>query len=143
MYCLDASVIVNAIVEKEPFHEFSLALMEHINKSRILVVFPNIVIPEVASAIARGTGSSANTKPLIRSLIEVPNFAFIPIDKELSLQAAELAAEHKLRGADSLYVAVAHQYGCKLVSLDEVQREKSSKLIETLTPKEELDRLQI
>ncbi len=136
-------MVVNSIVEKEPLHEFSLALMEYINKNRILVVFPNIVIPEVASAISRGTGSGINAKSLIRSLIEVPNFTFIPIDKELSLQAAELAAEYKLRGADSLYVAVAHQYGCKFVSLDNVQRDNSSKLIKTLTPKEELDSLQI
>ncbi|MHB1830696.1 MAG: type II toxin-antitoxin system VapC family toxin [Candidatus Micrarchaeaceae archaeon] len=143
MYCLDASVIVNSVVEREPLHEFSMELMEYIDKNRILVVFPNIVIPEVASAVSRGTGSSANAKSLIRSLIEVPNFIFIPIDKELSVQAAELAAEYKLRGADSLYVAVAHQYGCKLISLDDVQRDNSSKLIDTLTPKEELNSLQI
>ena len=59
MYCLDASVVVSSIIEQEPLHEYSARLLDKIVKDKTLVVFPTIAIPEVASALSRGTGEVA------------------------------------------------------------------------------------
>jgi predicted nucleic acid-binding protein len=56
----------------------------------------------------------------------------------MARQAAELAAGHRLRGADSIYVAVARRYGTTLVSRDEEQRLRGSTLVTCLTPEEVL-----
>lgn len=141
MYCLDSSVIVNSVIDREQFHESSLVLMERINREKILVLVPDIALPEVASAISRGTGSGAKAKVFVRALMEMPNFTFIPIDKELALLAAELAADYGLRGADSLYVAVAYQYRCRLISLDKAQIESGSEVVDAISPKDELARM--
>jgi hypothetical protein len=42
----------------------------------------------------------------------------------------------------SVYVAVARQYSCTLVSLDHEQRERSAAIITTCTPAEALAELQ-
>jgi predicted nucleic acid-binding protein len=79
LYCLDASVVVNSIIEKEPLHEYGARLLDRIMMDKTLVVFPNIAIPEIASALSRGTGDASNAKALVRSFIETPNFTFITI----------------------------------------------------------------
>jgi hypothetical protein len=44
-----------------------------------------------------------------------------------------------LRGADSIYVAVARRYGTTLVSRDDEQRTRGSAVVACLTPKGALD----
>jgi predicted nucleic acid-binding protein len=141
LYCIDSSVIVNSIVEKEDQHEYSSELLDKIIAENTLVVFPNIAIPEISSAISRGTGSSSKAKELVKQLIGIPNFTFVPIDKELALLSAEFSADYGLRGADSLYVAVAHEFGCKLITLDRNQRDGGKMIVDIFTPKEELESL--
>ncbi|HEU4325064.1 MAG TPA: PIN domain-containing protein [Roseiflexaceae bacterium] len=66
---------------------------------------------------------------------------FIPMDEALAQEAAEIAADYALRGADAIYVAVARRYNCALVSLDREQRERSSAVVTTYTPTEALAKL--
>ncbi|KYK32684.1 MAG: hypothetical protein AYK18_15560 [Theionarchaea archaeon DG-70] len=53
MYCIDASVLVNSFMEHEDHHEANKLLIEKIKKEGITVILPEIVLPEVSSAIAR------------------------------------------------------------------------------------------
>ncbi len=139
MYCIDASVMVNSFIEGEKFHEFSKRLMEKIRMDERMVVVPEIVLPEVASAVSRGTNNPKISLRFVTELREVPNFTFIPIDAELSNLACKFAAENKLRGCDAIYVAVSYMFNSKLITLDDKQRERASNVIETLTPMEELE----
>ncbi len=137
MYCLDASVLTNSFIEGEENYEFSKRLMEKIRKNAVLVFLPEIVLPEVASAISRGYDYKTALE-FVKELRQIPNFTFIPIDAELSNLAEKFAAENKLRGCDALYVAVAFSFNVKLITLDTQQKERAKDLIEVLTPKEEL-----
>ncbi|RRR72295.1 MAG: hypothetical protein EI684_10245 [Candidatus Viridilinea halotolerans] len=56
----------------------------------------------------------------------------------MAQEAAYLAADRAIRGADAVYVAVAQRYRCALVSLDREQRERAALLVPTLTPTEAL-----
>lgn len=138
MYCLDASVITNSVIEKEKHHEFSKKLMDKIEEKKNLVIVPEIVLPEVASAIARGTDDERKALNFVDRLMKLPNFVFIPVDRELSLIASELAAKHRLRGADSIYVAITRLFRFRLITLDREQRERAYKIIKVKTPEEEL-----
>ncbi len=138
MYCVDASVLTNFGIENEKFHEYSKRLMLKIKERGITVIVPEIVLPEVSSAIARGTEDAEKALGFVKELKQIPNFVFVPIDRELADLASKLAAEHKLRGCDAIYVAVASSFNAKLISLDEQQRERAAECVEAVTPQEEL-----
>lgn len=55
MYCIDASVFINSEIEGEQFHDYSAKLMQTIKKEGITIIVPEIALPEISSAIARGT----------------------------------------------------------------------------------------
>ncbi|MCX9011672.1 MAG: type II toxin-antitoxin system VapC family toxin [Candidatus Methanoperedens sp.] len=123
MYCIDASVFINAEIEGEEFHEYSAKLMQNIKDRGITIIVPEIVLPEISSAIARGTDDTENAWEFVKELKQIPNIVFIPVDRELADHASQLAAEYRLRGCDSIYVAVASLFRAKLISLDRQQIE--------------------
>lgn len=138
MYCLDASVITNSVIEAEKHYEYSKRLLLKIKNQNLLVVLPEVVIPEVASALSRGTGNSKLALEFVTELRKIPNFIFISIDSDISNFAAKLAAEKQLRGSDSIYVAVTSLFNVRLITLDIKQMEKSKATVKVLTPLEEL-----
>jgi len=141
MYCIDASVLTNSVIEGEEHHKYSRGLMERIREEGIRVVMPEIAMPEIASAIARGTKDPQKALRFITELRRLPNFLFIPIDQGLSESSSKLAAEHMLRGCDAIYVAVASFFNSKLITLDREQREKTPPHVNAASPKEELESL--
>jgi len=113
--------------------------MDRIKITKALVFLPNIVLPEVASAISRGTDNVKKALEFVEELKNIPNFVFIPIDEHHANLSSKLAAENGLRGCDAIYVAVAFHSNVKLITLDNNQYKKASEVIQCLTPKEELE----
>jgi len=138
MYCIDASVIANSIIKEEEHHEYSVKLLLKIKNENIPVVVPEILIPEVASALSRGTQNSRLSLEFVMGLRKIPNFIFVPIDAEISDLAARFSAEGQLRASDAIYVSVASIFNVKLITLDVKQKEKANEFIKALTPLEEL-----
>ncbi|MBI3051839.1 type II toxin-antitoxin system VapC family toxin [Candidatus Woesearchaeota archaeon] len=138
MYCLDASVITNSVIEREEYHKDSKALLLKIRNENIPVVLPEIIVPEVASALSRGTGNAKLSLQFAAEIRKIPNFVFIPIDAEISNLAAKIAAENQMRGADSIYTAIALVFNVRLVTLDTEQLKKSKSSVNSATPFEEL-----
>ncbi|MFH0904952.1 MAG: hypothetical protein V1854_07205 [Methanobacteriota archaeon] len=68
MYCLDASVLTNSEIESERFHEYSQKLMEIIKERGITIVVPEIVLPEISSAISRGTDDNEKALEFVKEL---------------------------------------------------------------------------
>ena len=136
MYCLDASVITNSFITKEEFHESSKRLMDKIKDEAISVILPEIVLPEVASAIARGVNNDRIALAFVEALRKIPNFTLVPIDREISHLASRFAAENRLRGCDAVYVAIAYLFNVKLITLDGQQKERSLSVIEAISPME-------
>lgn len=75
---------------------------------------------------------------IAQALRGLPGQVWVGLDEDLAQEAARLAAEHRLRGADSVYAAVARQYGATLVTLDRQQLERLSPALPVLTPAEAL-----
>lgn len=134
MYCIDASVLTNSFIEGKEFHENSKRFLAKIKAANLLVILPEIVLPEVASAIARITGRDDYAIDFVNNLKLIPNFTLIPVDRTLAIIASEIAAKHKLRGCDAIYAAVALQFKSRLITLDNEQLERSKFIVEVFRP---------
>ena len=141
MYVIDASVHVADAWPQEPHHAEARTLLAHIAIQGKTVYLPAIVLAEIAAAISRGTGRAALAQRLTAALQRVPHFQFIPVDDMLGRLAAGLAAQHRLRGCDAVYVALAQQRTATLITLDRQQQMRVPSDVTARTPAEELARI--
>lgn len=137
-YTVDASVFVNAFNPHEEGHAESLAILSAIQQGGDPVVVPTLLLAEIASAVARASGDSAGALQYATATAALPHLTLVALTSTTARQAAELAATHRLRGADAVYVAVARRYGTTLVSRDEEQRSRGSAVVTCQTPEEAL-----
>ena len=138
MYVIDASVHVADARPQELHHAKARELLARIAAEGQVVYLPMIVLAEVAAAISRGTGRPSLARRLTAALLRVPHFQFVPVDDALGRLAAQMAADHQIRGSDAVYVALAQQKGATLITLDRQQRERVPPTITARTPAEEL-----
>jgi predicted nucleic acid-binding protein len=52
---------------------------------------------------------------------DIPTLTIVPLDESLAEQAVEIAINHRLRGSDAVYAAVAARFGTGMVTLDREQ----------------------
>jgi predicted nucleic acid-binding protein len=142
-YTVDASVFVNAFNRHEEGHAESLAILAAIQDHGDPVIVPTLLLPEVASAVARASDDSAGAVQYADATAALPHLTIVALSSTMARQAAQLAAVHRLRGADSVYVAVARRYGTTLVSRDDEQRSRASAVIPSQTPEDALRNRQI
>lgn len=98
------------------------------------VVAPAILLAEVASALGRGLGAEDLARQAVALLRGRRLVELFPVTESLAARAAEIASEHKLRGCDSIYVALAKQLQMELVTLDRHQLERGVGVIPTRKP---------
>jgi predicted nucleic acid-binding protein len=122
---LDASVWVSRLVSQDEFHEMVKAWMEEQREAGVQFISPALLLAEVGGAITRRTGDPALGKRAITQLENLPGLRLVEMDDEIMHEAASLAAKLGLRGADSVYVAVARQLNLPLVTFDVDQRERA------------------
>ncbi len=134
MYVIDASVYVSRLKATEVSHASSKRLLEALQAQRIPVSCPNLVWPEVAAAVASGTGDPTLGLAAVVILRRLPFHAHVPLDNGLAGAATELAAKCGLRGADAVYVALAQRLDCPLVTLDDEQRIRAAGSVNTYSP---------
>lgn len=129
---VDASVWVARLVPKDIFHSPVRLWINHLRSEGTELIAPSLILVEVAGVISRRTGSAQLAKRAAIQLQSLPGFRLVEMDNLLLQKAAQLAAELGLRGADSIYVAVASHLEVPLVTLDEDQRTRSKKKVEVL-----------
>jgi predicted nucleic acid-binding protein len=137
-FTVDASVFVNAFNPHEQGHEESLALLTAIQERGDPIVVPTLLLPEIAATVAGASDDIDAAFEYANATSGLPHLTLVALPPALSRQAAELAATHRLRGADSVYVAVARRYGTTLVSRDDEQRSRGSVVVACQTPEEAL-----
>jgi predicted nucleic acid-binding protein len=142
MYTLDANIFVRDLDTREPQHAECHALLDELQAQALPIVVPVLVLAEVAGTVSRTRHDPMAGRLAADLLRGIGNLTLIPIDDSLAQEAAELAADYALRGADATYVAVARRHNCTLVSLDREQRERSAAIVTTRTPAEALAELQ-
>jgi predicted nucleic acid-binding protein len=137
-YTVDASVFVNAFNPHEAGHAESLQILSAIQERGDPVIVPTLLIPEVASAVARATDDTAGALQYAIATAALPHLTLVSLTAAVARQAADLAATHRLRGADAVYVAVARRYGTTIVSRDDEQRTRGAAVVTCQTPEEAL-----
>lgn len=134
MAVLDASVQVALMNARDPHHEDALRWYAAALAQERSLAAPVILLAEVAAALARGVADPALARRAIEGLRADPNLQLEPVDEALAERAALLAAEHRIRGCDALYVALAHRRGDALVTLDRQQRERGAAAVDVESP---------
>jgi predicted nucleic acid-binding protein len=137
-FTIDASVFVNAFNPHEEGHAESLAILTAIQERGDPVIVPTLLLPEIAAAVARASNDSDGALDYANATAGLSHLTLVTLTPTMARQAAELAATHRLRGADSIYVAVARRYGTTLVSRDEEQRSRGSVVVMCQRPEDAL-----
>lgn len=137
-YTIDASVFLNAFNPYEAGHEHSRRLLAELQAEGVPIIVPTLVLPEVATAVSRGRDDADLARRFAANLRQLPHLVLVPLGDTLATHAAEIAAEHRLRGSDAVYAAVALRFGSTLVTLDEEQRARVATALATHLPAEAL-----
>ncbi len=74
------------------------------------------------------------THEAVAAIARIPSLRLITLDPHLAETAARLAAEHALRGADAIYVAVAFELSLPLITFDNEQLTCTKGLITATAP---------
>ena len=131
---IDASVFVSAFTPTESAYQVSKAFMMSVREQSVPIIVPILVLPEISAAIARGQGKPELGIAFANELKKIPNITLIDLDESLASLAVEVAAQHRLRGSDAVYAAVALRFGTQLVTLDREQLERLPKVLSVRTP---------
>jgi predicted nucleic acid-binding protein len=137
-YTVDASVFLNGFNPYEPGHEESGRFLDLLRDKSIPVIVPTLLLPEVAAAVSRGRGDADLARRFAAALKQLPHLVLVPLDDALAWQAADIAAQHRLRGSDAVYAAVVLRFGSTLVTLDREQRDRVSDMVPARLPSEVL-----
>lgn len=108
--------------------------MLNVREQSIPIIVPVLVLPEICAALSRGQGQPELGKAFVRELRSFPNTTFIDVNESVANLAVDIAAEHRLRGSDAVYAAVALRFGTELVTLDKEQLERLPEVLSVRAP---------
>lgn len=143
MLTIDASVWLNADSPKEVHHEESRALLDWVALYQTPIVVPTLLCVEVAAAISRTRRDISLAREYAAQMALLPFVRWVGLDQILAAQAAVLAAQDAIRGADAVYAAVAAGAGSTLLSLDKEHLTRLVGVIPTHSPADALARLKL
>jgi predicted nucleic acid-binding protein len=135
---IDASVFVRASVPQERGFEECRDFLLALGRSGRPVILPTLVRPEVAGAISRGDRGVGGTLRVLAEIDGLNGVVFVPLDTALASEAADLAMQGRLRGADAVYAATARRFDAILVTVDAEQRRRLPDDITVCSPAEAL-----
>ncbi len=134
MAVVDASVYMALINADEDGHAASWRWYVQAVRSGERICAPAIILGEVAAALSRGMNDQDLAKRAARRLERSRAIEMVAVTVALGVSAATIAAEHRIRGCDAVYVALAQSRGEYLVTLDQQQLERGSAAVETRRP---------
>ena len=135
MPIIDASVYVALIKETESEHANAREWIREASAGNETLAAPTIFVAEVAAAISRGLGNRALARSVSDHLAESGLIELLPVTEALAGRAASISADHKIRGCDAIYVALAERLDDHLVSLDNQQLDRGAAVVETRRPR--------
>lgn len=131
---VDASVFVNAFSPAEEGSDDSFGFITRLKNEAIPLIQPTLFLPEVVASVARKKGDAELALNLAKELRNFSGLTLVPLDASLADLAVDVAAQHKLRGSDAVYAAVALRFGTELITLDREQVERLSKVVSVRQP---------
>ena len=133
-YTIDASILTNALNSREQGSQESQKFLARVEQENCEIICPTLLIPEVAAALSRALADHKKGMAFAMAVRDLPNLRLVSLDDSLAVAAAELAARHRLRGADAVYAAVAKQYQTTLITNDRQQLERLSGVLPVKRP---------
>ena len=133
-FTVDASVFLNAFNPAEAGHAESQGVLAWLQEQATPIIVPTLVLPEVAATIRRVRGDGALARDFANALSRLPNLVLVNLDTTLAQQAADAAAQYRLRGSDAVYAAVALRFGSALITLDREQHDRLANVVTSHYP---------
>jgi predicted nucleic acid-binding protein len=141
---IDASVWVGYFVRSDPHHGVTREWMAQQLAEGAALVGPGLVLAEVAGAIARLAADPADGKRALGSLLAPQGVGIglevVTWEAHEEEEAAAIAADLLLRGADAHYVLAARLHSMPLISWDDQQLARAEALVPVGRPGEPLRR---
>jgi len=138
VYTLDASVWLREVSPGDPEYATCHALLEALRTRAVMLFEPWLLMAEVGGPVSRLLRDPIRGRLYADIVRAFPHTVFVALDEALAREAADLAADHFLRGADAVYAAVARRYNTSLVSLDDEHHRRLTALLTVLTPAQAL-----
>lgn len=133
---IDASVFVAAVRNTEPHYADSKNFLATLPAVNAEIFCPTLVMPESSAAIARRLNDADLAMLTVHLIVSQSGLQLVPITKTLAQRAAYIAVRQRLRGADSVYVAVAEESGATLITWDNEMLKRAPGVVTTITPAE-------
>lgn len=129
---VDASVWVSRLMLDDANHQASVAWSDRYILAQGILVAPEFVVVELAATLSRITQQPTSAKQAAMALYN--DFSIKAVDTTLLHWAIDTAANLRLKAGDAIYIALAHQLGIPLISLDKEQLARAAPLVETFSP---------
>ncbi len=132
---IDASVWVSSANADEKDYAISVAFIQRVRYEQVEVLCPWLVLAECAAAIIRSTGNVEHADNLIGKIERFPKVTFNDVDERLVREAVDIVRKCGLRGADSVYAALAKVQEATLVAWDKAFfSDKVVEVVKALNP---------
>ena len=131
---IDASVFVSAAMPSEAQFDDSNLFLDHIRLHPQVLQCPMLLLPEVAASLARRTDNAEVGQNSIYWVTQFPTMSLLMLDMVRTLQASQIAAMYRLRGADAIYVAIAQEFGTTLITWDREMLTRGLSAVSIMTP---------
>ena len=109
MWTLDASIVARSFDSADAHQEVCLKLLEYLDQQTVPMVVPRLLLTEIAGAVRRITRDPMRARLAAEAWTRLPHVQLVTLDDALIDEAAEIAADRALKGADAVYVAVARR----------------------------------
>src|SRR3989338_5016773 len=117
VYVVDASVAVKWFSDEEGSIRARNFLRRHTD-GKIQLVAPDLLLYEVANALARGKQVQASSVVDALALIHTVNIRLVSLTNTTIMQAAQLCNKYRLTFYDAAYTSLAADLGIPLLSAD-------------------------
>ncbi|HET9591218.1 MAG TPA: type II toxin-antitoxin system VapC family toxin [Anaerolineales bacterium] len=131
---VDASVFVNALSPDEDESDESAQFISRLKHEGVVLIQPTLFIPEVVASVARKQDSANIALEILPELKKLPKLTLVDLDNDFADFASEVAANHRLRGSDAVYAAVALRFGTEFITLDKEQLDRLPKVVAVRAP---------
>lgn len=131
---LDANVWVGALDNNDPVSETCRACLLRAAGKSARLYSPLLLPVEVAATIGRKTRDARQGRLAAQWVRDFTGHVWQPLSHECAQVAERFAATNFLRGADAVYVAVAHLSDAVLLTYDAEVIERASKVVRAMTP---------
>jgi len=137
---VDANVWLSACGSQEPCHAEAVAFLKRCLELNALFLLPALILPEVSGTASRRTRDEQDGRALVEQLQRLPKVLFFDLDMRRAREAARLAGQLFLRGADAQYAALALERHAPLITLDREMLQRAKGTVDCVTPSEWLAR---